>query len=247
LGWRLAELAAEQDKQDPVFFLNESWTVIHDKVELGSPGVSSGIVVAAAGNTPGKEVNSDTGKIDFARNATPAKDVLAALDTKPGLNDYPGASDSKFLHAEVERQAIHSQTRCRTPGSRKNPSGFFQDRAGMLTLDICESFELFALVSGCKAGLKVSARHVQYGTETELPRALSHSRVRVYFLAIGIERARPSFPTGWYQSSCPSFAPLLQQNAARGEEYVRAARVAGYENGENIQAVVVEVTAKLTV
>jgi hypothetical protein len=174
LGWRLAELAAEQDKQDPVFFLNESWTVIHDKVELGSPGVSSGIVVAAAGNTPGKEVNSDTGKIDFARNATPAKDVLAALDTKPGLNDYPGASDSKFLHAEVERQAIHSQTRCRIPGSRKNPSGFFQDRAGMLTLDICESFELFALVSGCKAGLKVSARHVQYGTRRQNYHVLYH-------------------------------------------------------------------------
>ena len=84
--WRLAELAAKQDKHNPVFFLNESWTVVPDTVELGSPGLSSGIVVAAAGNTPGKEVNSDTGKIDFARNATPANDVLAALDTKPGLN-----------------------------------------------------------------------------------------------------------------------------------------------------------------
>jgi hypothetical protein len=85
--WRLAELAAEQDKQNPVFFLNESWTVIPDTVDLGAPGVSSGIVVAAAGNTLGKEVNTDTGKIDFAREATPAKNVLAALDTKPGLNN----------------------------------------------------------------------------------------------------------------------------------------------------------------
>lgn len=84
--WYLAELAAEQDPQNPVFFLNESWTVIHDTVELDAPGVSSGIVVAAAGNTPGKEINTDTGKIDFARRATPPKNVLAALDTKPGLN-----------------------------------------------------------------------------------------------------------------------------------------------------------------
>jgi hypothetical protein len=79
-------LASEQDPNNPVFFLNESWTVIHDTVELGAPDVSSGIVVAAAGNTPGKEVNSDIGKIDFVRDATPAKNVLAALDTKPGLN-----------------------------------------------------------------------------------------------------------------------------------------------------------------
>jgi hypothetical protein len=85
--WYLAELAAEQDAQNPVFFLNESWTVIPDTVELGAPeGVSSGILVAAAGNTLGKEVNTDTGKIDFAREATPAKNVLAVLDTKPGLN-----------------------------------------------------------------------------------------------------------------------------------------------------------------
>jgi hypothetical protein len=84
--WYLAELAAEQNSQNPVFFLNESWTVIPDTVEFGAPGVSSGIVIAAAGNTPGKEVNTDTGKIDFAREATPAKNVLAALDTKPGLN-----------------------------------------------------------------------------------------------------------------------------------------------------------------
>jgi len=84
--WYLAELAAEQDPQNPVFFLNESWTVVPDTVALDAPGISSGIIVAAAGNTPGKEINTDTGKIDFAREATPAKNVLAALDTKPGLN-----------------------------------------------------------------------------------------------------------------------------------------------------------------
>jgi hypothetical protein len=83
--WYLAELAAKQDPHNPVFFLNESWTVLPDTVELGAPDVSSGLVVAAAGNTPGKEVNSDNDKIDFARDATPAKNVLAALDSKPGL------------------------------------------------------------------------------------------------------------------------------------------------------------------
>jgi hypothetical protein len=83
--WYLAELAGKQDPHNPVFFLNESWTVLPDTIELGAPDVSSGIVVAAAGNTPGKEVNSDDGKIDFAQDATPAKNVLAALDSKPGL------------------------------------------------------------------------------------------------------------------------------------------------------------------
>lgn len=82
--WSVANLAAKVSSGRDVFFINESWTVKQETMQGPHTGVSAGLVVAATGNAQGKEVNSDIGGVDFARQCTSTKSVVAAMNVLPG-------------------------------------------------------------------------------------------------------------------------------------------------------------------
>lgn len=100
--WYLADLESYRTATDPVYFLNESWTVLKDKVHLAAPDKSFGIVVAAVGNQLGMEVNGKDGEIEFARLATPANNVLAALDASSDA-DEPNCKSAKLVEDDLDR------------------------------------------------------------------------------------------------------------------------------------------------
>jgi hypothetical protein len=99
--WYLADLASYLDVNHTGYFLNESWTVLPDRIHLLAPAKSMGITVAAVGNGIGMTVNSPPGEIEFARLATPATNVLAALDAKPG-SDEPDCNSSQIAESDVD-------------------------------------------------------------------------------------------------------------------------------------------------
>jgi hypothetical protein len=100
--WYLAELESYQSPTSSVYFLNESWTVLPDIVHFEAPDKSFGIVVAAVGNAPGMEVNGKLGEVEFARLATPANNVLAALDANAG-DDQPECRSAMIAEADLYR------------------------------------------------------------------------------------------------------------------------------------------------
>src|SRR5271156_433038 len=69
--------------------------------------------------------------------------------------------NSKLLHAEVKRGAIHSEPSCRPSWSGENPSGLSQDRANVFALDVRQSFQFFAGMPHDYARLKIPAGHAQ--------------------------------------------------------------------------------------
>jgi hypothetical protein len=90
--WTLADVVAFRSPGRDVFFINESWTVLPNTVSETHAGVSAGVVVAAVGNTPGKVVNSDTGGLDFARQCTSTRSVIAVLNVQPQQGLVCGSS-----------------------------------------------------------------------------------------------------------------------------------------------------------
>jgi hypothetical protein len=100
--WYLADLDSYRHTDRPVYFLNESWTVLPDKIHFASPDRSYGIVVAAVGNAANVVVNRGKGQIEFARLATPANNVLAALDAKQDSDD-PDCDSSMLAEADLNR------------------------------------------------------------------------------------------------------------------------------------------------
>ena len=119
--WSIADFIALRSPNRDVFFINESWTVLPGTVNVSHSGVSAGIVVAAAGNTLGKVVNSDIGGVDFARQCTSTRSVIAALNVTPHqglicnssiveeqlLNDtFVAAYDGEVLGGPDERKCL---------------------------------------------------------------------------------------------------------------------------------------------
>jgi hypothetical protein len=96
--WSLADLVSQQSRGRDIFFINESWTVISGTFEDAHPGVSAGIAVVAAGNVPGKVVNSDVEGVDFARQCASTRSVLAVLNVVPGTGI---ACNSSIVNQDV--------------------------------------------------------------------------------------------------------------------------------------------------
>lgn len=84
--WSIADFTAFRSSGRDVFFINESWTVdpgpVPGAFNESHSGVSAGVVVAAVGNTLGKVVNSDAEGLDFARQCTSTRSVIAALNVQ---------------------------------------------------------------------------------------------------------------------------------------------------------------------
>jgi hypothetical protein len=99
--WYLTALASYMDSEQPVYFLNESRTVIPDSIHVEPPERSYGILVAAVGNADGMEVNSGPGEVEFARLAMPPNNVLAALDAKQDV-DEPDCHSSKIAEIDLD-------------------------------------------------------------------------------------------------------------------------------------------------
>jgi hypothetical protein len=76
----LATDAAEQ--AGATFFLNESWVTLDDVVQMPFPGVSRGLVVAAVGNDPGRDV-ARTPIISFAGLASVQQQIVAVMTLGP--------------------------------------------------------------------------------------------------------------------------------------------------------------------
>lgn len=95
--WSLGDFMAFRSSGRNVFFINESWTVLPNTVNATHPGISAGVVVAAAGNTLGREVNSDIGALDFAGQCTATRSVIAALNVSP---KYGIVCNSSIVKAE---------------------------------------------------------------------------------------------------------------------------------------------------
>jgi hypothetical protein len=98
--WSIADFVSKQSKGRDVFFINESWTVLSDSMPDPYPGPSAGIAVAAAGNLPGKVINSDIEGVDFARRCTSTKSVLAVLNVIP-RKDKDIACNSSIVKKEL--------------------------------------------------------------------------------------------------------------------------------------------------
>jgi hypothetical protein len=92
--WYLADWASYTNSERPVYFLNESWTVLPDTIHLLSPAKSYGIVVAAVGEDYGVQINDGKNDKEFARLAAPANNVLAALDAKQTSDESDCDSNS---------------------------------------------------------------------------------------------------------------------------------------------------------
>ena len=98
--WYLADLQSLRDSS--VYFLNESWTVLKDRVHLEAPTESFGIVVAAVGDDETIEADGDNGGVDFARLARPATNVLAAIEAKAG-SDQAECKSSKVVEDYLDK------------------------------------------------------------------------------------------------------------------------------------------------
>lgn len=104
--WALADIAVRDSPNDDVFFINESWTIkwsrLTGSLDDGHSGISTGIAVAATGDTPSLEVNREIGGLDFARQATSSKSVLAVMNVIP--------STGLICNSSIVRQDLFDQT-----------------------------------------------------------------------------------------------------------------------------------------
>lgn len=81
---RIANLVAQ--KRNTLFFVNESWTVRESGMEFSPPAPLAGVLIAAAGNSPGRNVHGDavSAPLDFAQRSLNSKDYLAVMQMDGG-------------------------------------------------------------------------------------------------------------------------------------------------------------------